>query len=521
MKPLYYILKKTIKNTIKNLWKKPWVLFGYILLGLFLLFAVAMSFLVPSRTIGEGNAAHYGLLITVFLIGVAYAGIKQGFESGNSFFRSADVNMVFTAPISPKKVLIYGFIKQMASIITFFVIITGQIPNLRFRFAITDYGILIIYLGVALFFLLMPLIGMLIYSVAAQSSKNRNAFDKGLKAVLALLIISFIAALFQTKDFLEAAVMTFNHRMMIYIPVIGWFKVLLLSAMEGVSAVTYLNLSLIVLTFIGVIYTMYKLKTDYYEDVLAATARKEQLLKSKREGKGDVTTFHTKVGKATQRYGGSGAKTIFYRQLLEYKKTGFFFIDRTTLSIVAIGIASRYLFGGENISALLYFSIYIVFFMTLRGKWAQELEKPFIYLIPSSGSSKVFYATFATIVKSGVDGLVLFAVAGFLYKVDIGIMLLGALVYTTYAAVYTYGDVLFRRVFGTGHSGRLSLLLKMVLILFVVMPGLVISMVCLSVFAHVPFILHYSYMILAGYNLLVCMITLFLSKGMFEKMEMQ
>ncbi len=523
MKPLFYIMKKNIKNTGKELLKRPWTLVAYVILVLIIIFSLVMGLWASSNNniAREGSLQNFQMLITIFLLGVFYFSIKQGIDSGSSFFRKADINYVFTAPLSSNKILMYGFIKQTFSILTVFFFITAQIPNLSIQFGVDSDGIVVIYIGCFLLFLLMPLIGMLIYSVASATKRNRAIFDNVLKAVVVILVMGVIYQIYITKDFMKAANIILNNSLFTYLPVIGWFKVFLSSAVQGLSTSTYLNLGLIIVTYIVVVLAIYKLKSDFYEDVLVATDRKEALISAKKQGKGNMQFYSAKIKKANIKYKGSGAKTIFYRHLLEYKKTGFFFIDKSTLIVAAFSIISKYAFSNADIKITLYFSIYLMFFITLNGKWQQELEKPFIYLLPASTLSKVFYATLSTIIKSAVDGIVLFTIAGFLFKSDLGVILLSVAAYTSYASVYVYSDVLFRRIFGVQHAKQLLLLLKMLLTLFVIVPGLIISIVSAFIFRDTVFGLYSSYGILVIYNVVVSTIALLLSKGMFEKIEIQ
>ncbi len=521
MMPLYYIIKKNIKNTVKALLKKPLTLVAYVILASLIIFSLVISLLATSKNnlSQAGSVQNFQMIITIFLLVVIYYSVQKGIESGSSFFRKADVNYVFTAPISSNKILIYGFIKQMFSVLTVLLIITAQIPNLSLHFGVNGFGIVVICLGGFLLFLLMPLIGMLIYSIASESKKNRAIFDNGLKAVVVVLVISYIYQLYITKDYMKAADSILNNSLFTYFPVIGWFKVFLSSAVQGISAITYLNFSLIIVTYIVVIFLIYKLNSDYFEDVLVATENKENLIRAKKQGKRNIQINSRKIKKARIKYKGSGAKTIFYRHLLEYKKVGLFFIDKSTFIVAAYGIISRYAFRNGDIKITLYFSIYIMFFTILNGKWQQELEKPFIYLLPASTLSKIFYATLATIIKFSVDGIVLFTVAGLLFKADLGVILLSIVAYASYASVYVYSDVLFKRMIGWQHTKQLRVFLKLVLTLFVVMPGLIASTIISYMFRDMLLGIYGSYLILIMYNIVVCIFALLLSKGMFEKVE--
>ena len=127
--------------------------------------------------------------------------------------------------------------------------------------------------------------------------------------------IVFLVFLLQTKDFITAAMSLLNNSYFTYIPIIGWLKVFTVAAVEGITPEFYINALLLVLSFILMIYYIYKLEADYYEDVLAATEKKEQALKAKRERRGNMPLANTKLKKVEYKYKGVGAKAIFYRHL--------------------------------------------------------------------------------------------------------------------------------------------------------------------------------------------------------------
>lgn len=520
MRPLFYILKKSLKNSIRELARKPLTLIAYILMAIFFIFMLVMSFIAPSGLLHKGSAETFGALVLMAILVVVYFGIRQGITSGNSFFRLADVNLVFTAPISPKQVLVYGFIQQFFLILMVVLFISFQIPNLKNNFAIGPTGILVIIVSVILLFFSMQLIGMLVYSISSKSARIRSNLEKALNILVGLFLAGFMVALLERKDLMQAAAVYLDSRVFNYIPLIGWFKILLMAAVKGTGPVFFIDLALVLASIALMIFVLYALKTDYYEDVLAATEYREQMLKAKKEGSVGWNLKNTGARKVTYEYTKTGAAAILQRHILEYKKTGLFFVDKFSLVIIAIGIASKYFFPFSSMKTVLYSSVYMLFFFSMQGKWVQELGMPFIYLIPARSAAKVFYATLTEILKNGIDGLLLFTVAGLMFKADIVTIALCALSYMTFGAVYTYGDVLARKLFGQAHSRNLAIFVKMLLLLFIFAPGIIISAVSGFIFNGTGYTDYISFLALIVYNILACVIMVLLASGIFEKLEM-
>lgn len=523
MKPLKYILVKSLKNIVRDLKKKPIILIAYVFVILAFILMTVASFFTNAGTLKESSLDTYGVIISAVLLGVFYFDVKQGIDSGASFFRLADVNFVFTAPLSSNQVLLYGFIKQFFRTFYMLLFLSFQIPNLISNFPINMAGILIVYISTFFLFFTMPIIGMLIYSITSKSEKIRQNFKKGLNAVIYFFVGSFLFIMLQNKDFGKTLSIILNSDYFTMIPYIGWFKAILLCAVKGIDFTFYLNVTLVLVSTVLMVVVVYRMKTDYYEDVLAATERMEEFLKVRKEGKsgGAGIWKSRKIKKVKHSYKGNGAKAIFLRHMLEYRKTGLFFINRNTALIFLMGFGAKYLFPEADIIAIFTFSVYMLFFFSLQGKWVHELEKPFIYLVPAKSAAKVFYATLAENLKNGVDGLVLFAAVGMVYKFDAVTVVLSALAYMTYGAIYTYGDVLTRKIFGSTHSRNFEVFMKMFLVIVVMTPGVVIAAVFNYFSGYLHISLYYTYIILITYNTGASLLILFLSKGIFKSLEIK
>ena len=520
MKPLFYIFRKTIKNHIRELKKKTGTLILYLLFFALLIFMIVSAFHIPQRSSVNGRVDVYGAIVTGAILVVMWFGINNGIDKGSSFFRLSDVNLVFTAPISSTKVLIYGFIKQLFTTMFFIFFLLFQIPNMRNFLPITGEGIIIICLVTFFLVFTMSILGLLTYSIASKSSKNRRLAKNTLNGLTAIFVLALLYKVFIYKDF-QAATMSFlNSKFFIFLPFIGWLKSILMAAVNGITYSFFIYALLCIAFLLIMIYVLYKMNTDYYEDVLAATDKKEELLALKKTGKGNMNYGRKNLRKIKSGNIGNGASAIFHRHVLEYKKSGIPFVDKTTFIMIIMGIVSQYIYKGATINTILYFTIYMLFFFTLQGKWGQELSKPFIYLIPYSSISKLFYATLADLIKYTIDGLALFIVTGVILKSGLIVSILCALSYASFGAIYTYGDVLSRKLLGETHSKNLQSFAKMGITLLVVLPGLITFLVLSTTSKDNSSMQYLSYTILIGYNILASFLIMFLSKGIFEVLEL-
>jgi hypothetical protein len=524
MKPLFYLLRRSIVNHIKQLRHKPGTLVVFIAMIVFFAFVLISSFFAPANN-RTASPDIYGIAVSVVILMFVYFSISRGIKQGSSFYRMADVNLVFTAPISPKRVLFYGFIKQIGITLLSVIFVIWQIPNLRNNYEITNGGIAILLAGFFFLLLQLQVIGMLIYSWTSRTKKARQTAERIWNALGAVVALLVVAKVMRTGSFREAADGILNTRAFEFVPVIGWFKTVLMAPITGWSSAFYTAVALIALSsaVLAVIFAMQQ--TDYYEDVLAFTEYRENLLAAKKEGKVRLNQLSSfKLRKARQRYGGTGARAIFYRHLLEYKKTGFFFLSRSTLVLAAAGFLAHYALPAGQITTLLAVSAYyLLIFGQFTGKWVAEIDRPYIYMIPAGSAAKLFNATLAELCKHLVDGIVLFGVAAISMRVNPLTAALCAIGYTTIAMMFTYSDVLYRRLFGALHSKVFQVFMGIVMLLVIIVPGIFLAFLMkYLVFrgtgdtSDIVFCLT-----LIAFNGLVASSIFAGSKGIFDRLEMK
>ncbi|KEH98011.1 putative ABC exporter domain-containing protein [Clostridium massiliodielmoense] len=516
MKPLFYLMRKGLKNFIKDLKKKPAALIGYIAFIAIMAFAIISGSGASDQSRKFLSNNRFGFIIGLVLTGFFYLSVKDGISRGSSFFRKADVNLVFTAPISPKKVLIYGLLKQLYGtfIMLFFVVL--QIPNIRNWFNIKSYGIGVLVLGSFLFMFIISIIGIFVYSIASKGAKWRTGIKMLINILGGIFIVVLLIEVLKTKNFIVSCESIFSSRYFSYIPIVGWTKEIIMAAVAGISSSFYIYFAMDVVVIAAIIFVIYNMNTDYYEDVLEATDYKEKLLQNKKDGKSQFG--FKKVRKVKQNYRGSAGRAIFSRQMLEYKKTGFFFINIRTIVMILIGIFFGICIGDQNILAVLYFSVYMLLIFSFQGKWADEISKPYIYLLPVSSAYKVFYATLADNIKNFIDGFVLFIVVGIKFKTSPIIIVLCALAYASFGTIYTYIDILARRIFKI-QSKPLESFLKFIFAVLIVAPGIVVS----SYFGLKEggyFAKYLIYITLIIYNCIVSSAILIFNRKIFDNIEM-
>lgn len=516
MKALMYITKRSFINFIKDLKNRPAALIGYLAYTALLIFLIVGS-LSNKKTIVTGvNIEIYGAIVTAVILSFLGLTLVYGAKNGGTFFRKADVNFVFPSPISSTKVLFYGLLKESKSVFIMVVLLLFQIPLIKRSVGLVDGGIWILILGVVLFTINLSLLQMIMYSISCRSDMHKKIIKRTMDLIMIVFGIFIIYNIFKYGDIFGGVSKALNCSAFMYIPVIGWYKQIFMSAVTGIDIAFILNV-IVILAFISLlIYVIYKLDNDFYEDVLKGADILEEQLKIRKEGKGDLSVFNkdSKVRKVKLQLKGKGASAIFYRQLGELKKSGWFFVNKRTLIFFIIAFVYGKIAKTNNLEAILYFTLYMHFIFSANDNWTKELSKPYIYLIPDSSIKKIIFATLADTIKNFIDGFVIFITAGVLVGADIITMILCGLTYGAFGAVFIYGNVLFVRIFSASHSQNLKAFLRMILILLILVPGIILSVVMRQMIGN-----YSQYFVLIIYNLVISLILIYSSKAVFENCE--
>jgi hypothetical protein len=519
MSPLFYIIRKQLKNIIRGLASKPLALIGYILIGIIMVGFIVLVLVMPSGSVRHGSNELFKAIFTALIITCVYFSLRQGIEKGSSYFRFSDVNFVFTSPIKQNKVLLYGFIKHMGTSLLIVLFMIFQIPNIKNNFILTGYGVWIILLSVLLYSLVSPVIGMVLYIYTSKSNAARITAKRIIDTLMILAVLGLFISIISGDDYLNSAIGYLNSEIFSWFPVTGQLSTIASAAVYGITPAFFISIAILFGIIAAFLIIIYKNNLDYYEDVLAATEYKELKIKAKREGRDTTVIGKKNARKIHSGFTANGAAAIFQKQMLEYRKASYFlFFDKSSIIIILAGLVFQFLMPGLTeikIFMILFFSAYMLFFFVIQGKWPYEIDRPYIFLIPEPDGKKLLYTTLTENIKNLLDGILLFAISYIFIEKNLIVIFLCIISYTLYGAVYIYGDIVSRRLFGAVHSKAMQIFIKLFVSFFVVLPGAILGFI--SYFALTS--KEVAFTIIALWNLIAAALLFLASKGVFKHIE--
>lgn len=484
MKALSYLMIKQFKNRILAIKKKPamLILYGVILLMIIISVISMMAFDNKVQTPTFSDERIMYLIITGFGLLYLFIFTTTGLSTGSTLFSMADVGLLFVAPISSKKILLYGLISTMGKALFAAVFILYQVVNLRVQFGYGMKEIIALFIIYAILVLISQLLSIAIYIYSNGNPFRKNLVKTILYTATGALIIAVL--LLQQKEQLgvmEAVFRMVDSNWFGYIPIVGWAVLLFKGVAGGTLLSVVISLAFFLIMGILIISLLTIGSADYYEDVLLSTEVSYQTMQAAKEGR-RVQRRNNKVKVREEDEGilkGKGAIALFYKHILEMKRSSrFVFIDSYTLFVmVGVGIAGYNFKNKGAVYGILGVIIYLQFFLTIMGRLKNELLKPYIYLIPEKSIKKVISASITSLLKPCVDGVCIFAVLFTVGGADLLTCIFLAFAYSGAGAMFIGITVLYQRVLGGQPNKLVQMFIGMSILLAVLAPAITSSFI--------------------------------------------
>ena len=531
--PLIYLTAVKLKNQIKDFVKKPakliYVLFLAAMLGLVAFSGnVQGGELYPERPLSD-LVAILVLFYTLMFLMVFLAGSA----SSTPMFTLSDVTLLFPSPLSPNKILFYGLCRQLGISLLLGFFLLFQYSWLHGLFGLSYGGLLLIVAGYGLVLFLAQLCAMAVY---ARTSGNERAQKLVKRGAIVLTAAYLLCAVLACKEQLTAVFFRgegyssaltalsdfFSTLPGLLFPVSGWAAAMVGGLLQGNLTFVLLFLALTAALVVVLILLIVMNKADYYEDVLQTAETAQSAVTAKKEGMlQEGTPKHVKVGKIGLNKGW-GASAIYYKHKVENRRSGAFFLSNISLLfVVIIIVASVGLRFMEEASLVAVFAMatYMQLFSTALGRFNKELTKPYLYLIPEPPLKKMLYALKERLLTDSMEALLIFLPVSLilgLSPLDCVLCILGRL---SFALLFTAGNIVVERIFGTFSSKVLIFFFYFLVLILMMLPGILLGVLLMALLPMLPEILSVFAGIIAG-NVVLALLALFLCRNLLQYAEL-
>mgnify|MGYP000859689999 CR=1 FL=1 len=482
MKSVLYLFYKETKNTILRALKNPAAIIGYIAFFAFYLWlGIRMGNNKEIDATFFSKEIFYVMLAAISVI-QTFAFTYPSSKTGINGYRVSDVNLLFQAPVRTFDILISLLLRQFSSSFFSTVILLAQIPMIKAAFGLSSEGVILYVFASFASTVFGTILMVLKVFILRNRPKLTAVFKISLIASLGILLFyPIIPAVSHTNPvnvYLEA----FKSHYLDMVPFFGWLRAI------GVSPLTGLTPSLIISFFIlvficlvGLFYLYRKTDTEWFEE--SVKTAEQSGITAEAIKKGSMPTFSSVKRKKPIHFifTGQGSVAILQKHLLEYRKTGFLFVNFKSILYLIIGGGMGYLLakGADNEIPVLVLSLLLISFLSVLfsmvSRWTREARSPYLYLIPDTPIRKLFMITASSAFKHIIDGLFFFVPICIFTGASFFEILLAVIAYTLLNQNYINVEILGNRIFGKLNASNFKFIINYFVRILLFIPAIGVS----------------------------------------------
>lgn len=354
----------------------------------------------------------------ILLLVVVLWGIYGGSKKGSDFFLMADANILFAAPLKAQTVLMFRLSFQILALLFFTFYLIFQVPSMKLILGLDNFAIVAIFLAWGMLLFMSKLMSVFTYTLTATYEHLKKYVVPFVFAVGLLVVAATGAVYISTgSDYMATLRLTYGADWSNYIPVFGWYKAMVMNAINGhvLASLGYMALNLVFL--IALVWGIWHIKADFYEDALAGAQKRDDMTKAALEGR-NINKDKKQSAKRAQKLEhkvqksyelkGWGASVFLHKSILNRRRfSKFGFVTNTLLLYLAIGglgaAFMAYKTDLREISVIGLIMALTLFFRNFGNPIEIESSHNWLFLVPEDSYKKVLYAILAGSVDCVLD----------------------------------------------------------------------------------------------------------------------
>ena len=337
-----------------------------------------------------------GVILLVFVFNSLSAD-----KNGCAVFLQADVNLLFASPMKPQSVLLFRLMTQIGTSLVLSIYLLFQVPNLVFNLGVPLLGAISVIFTWGLVLILSKLLQVLLYTLSSTYPHVKKYIRPAVFALVGIIGAAFVIYWKSSDaDPLTAAMQFFNAPITRWIPVWGWLKGFCMFAIEGNVLFLIVSLLLLVLTTVALVWGIWTMRVDFYEDAMAKSEETAELQRAADSGKTVVIKKKKDRNERLRRDGlnhGWGASVYFFKTMynrFRFAPLGVFTKTTVTYLVAGVGTAYvlRFMMGVESFIPVALVLAVCAFFRSLGNPLSQDTGMDSFIMIPESPWAKMFYS---------------------------------------------------------------------------------------------------------------------------------
>lgn len=413
--------------------------------------------------------------VALVFLAILLWGVYSGSKNGTDIFQMADVNFLFTAPMKPQSVLMFRLSFQMMAALAASIYLVFQIPNLVINLGLGAPGVAAIFAGYIMLLIFQRLMVVLSYTVFTTHERLKQYIVPFVWIFIAVLAAVTAIVFFSTdRNPHHVVQMTFASHWMRFIPLIGWYKGMIMCAVNGQIFPFLGYLLLLVIAIAVMVFLIWHIRADFYEDALASAGKNARMQEAAKEGRMQTAKKRSKRIRRDGSFGGEGASTFFTKEVYCRRRMARFgFLTNTMLFYLAVSV----LFGGVTVRLMESHSfmltgcviLAILFFRNFGNPIAQETSMNWLFLVPDSPYKKVFFAMIAGSYGCAADLLPAIVVSAVMIGEKLPVLFLWFLTFVVVDFMLSAVGVVLEAIFPASALDVAKTMIQMILRFFMIL----------------------------------------------------
>ncbi|MBR0131436.1 MAG: CPBP family intramembrane metalloprotease [Firmicutes bacterium] len=370
----------------------------------------------PFKDLGIELSQLFEVGTAIIVLGIMVFQAVSADKNGSRIFLPADVPLLFASPMKPQSVLLFRLMTQMGTAIFMTIYMFIQIPNLTLNMGMSVPGAIGVIVGFGLSFIAGKLIQLLLYLVASTHTGFKNKLRFAIYAFLGLLGAGLFAYWkLSGLIHIQAAVKVFSSFWFKLIPFWGWITGFIGSMIAGSYGWALLYTALFIGGTVLLIYIVYHIHADFYEDAMARSEETAALLEQVSDQK-TTSLFVTRKrekdrSEKLKRDGlnsGFGASVFFTKAIynrFRFGTLGYFTKTCFTYLAAAAAVVLFMIFVADSRSIEPVAMVLggLVFFRAMGNPLEEDTSMDYFLLIPESSWAKLFWSLAGSVVNCLLD----------------------------------------------------------------------------------------------------------------------
>ena len=302
-------------------------------------------------------------------------------------------------------------------------------------------------------------------------------------SIAVIFLIPIIPAI-SANDHFKGYITSLKSAWIDMIPITGWMRAISVSPVTGFTPTLVISFFLFtVLIIISMVYISKQNDTEWFEESAQTAEQNGVAMEAMKKGAFPSVKLPLRYKNIRFTFTGRGSAAIFQKHLLEYRKTGFLFVNLKSLLFIILGGLLGWLASKDidketpvMVMCLLMISLISIIF-SMVNRWNREVRSPYLYLIPDTPLRKLLMVTASSAIKHSIDGFVFFMLISIMNKISVFETIIATLGYVLLNQSFVSLDILGNRLFGKLNASNFKLLINYIAQIIIIIPAIAVSII--------------------------------------------